>query len=219
MSRVEKIGRVADIARGGARTLAAPLHQAHLSPLSGMILAFLLATAVGAGVFAAYAILGPISSDDGATAPDWTPPTLAVGELDPPKPASADVETLSRPIFSKSRKPAAKAARPQAPVESVPTATAPNGLTVGAIFRGKKTSQAYLISADTPEGAWKKVGDTIDSWTIKAIRHQEVILESGGRSAKLPLYPSDPTQAVSLSSHRPPSPAPPTPVKNHGLVD
>ncbi|WP_457797488.1 hypothetical protein [Methylocystis sp. S23] len=214
MSRFEIKPRLAEISgRAGAlaREAAAPLQAAHLSPLSGMILAFLGAMSVGSALFAAYAIFGPAGSDTDVAAQDWTPPTLAVVELDPPKPASADVETLSRPIFIKSRRPAPKSAKPAASPELGPISAAPAGVVVGAIVKNKKTSQAFIVSPEAPEGAWRKIGDTVESWTLAAIDRAEIILKNGGQTAKVTLYP-DPQMAVPEPAGLMPPPPPPPPV-------
>lgn len=183
--------RVADMLTHAAR-LAAPMKQARLSPLSAMILAFLLATTLIAGLFAISAIFGSNGLDAEVAAPDWKPPTLAIGELDPPKPASADVETLSRPIFSRSRRPSPRASKSQSEADLSPNAITPGGLTVSAIVKNKEMHQAYVVSLDTPEGAWRKVGDTVDSWTISRIDRREVILRSGEQTTSIKLYPDPP---------------------------
>ncbi|WP_424363017.1 hypothetical protein [Methylocystis parvus] len=205
MNRFEVKERLAGVAGrmgGFAQTFATPLQKAHLSPLAGIVLTLLGTTTLFAALFAAYAFIGPLGSDADVKAPDWTPPTLAVVDLDPPKPPSADVEALSRPIFTKSRRPAPKVARQQA-TETGPLTAAPSGITVGAIVKNKKATQAFIVSPETPEGAWKKVGDTVDSWTIATIDRAELILKNGQQMAKLKLWPDD--------TVGPDSPAPPQP--------
>lgn len=205
----ERIAGAASQAHDLARRLATPLQQAHLSPLAGMILAFLGLTTLGSALFAAYAILGPIDSDAGVNAPDWTPPTLAVVDLDPPKPPSADVETLSRPIFTKTRRPSPKTTKPAAEADMGPVSAAPSGITVGAIVKDKKKGQAFIVSLDTPDGAWKKVGDTVDSWTLATIEGVEIVLKSGQRTAKLKLYPEEQAEPGPNGPFPPPPPPPP----------
>lgn len=183
--------RVADMVGQTAR-LATLLKQARLSPLSAMILAFLLATTLMAGLFALSAIFGSNGLDSEVVGPDWKPPTLAIGELDPPKPASADVEALSRPIFSRSRRPSPKSAKLQVDSDISPNAIASGGLAVSAIVENKEMHQAYVVSSDAPEGAWRKVGDTVDSWTISMIDRHEVILKSGQQTTSIKLYPDPP---------------------------
>lgn len=175
----------------GAIEYAAPLRQAQLSPLSLMLLGALSATTLAAALFATYALLGPVGSDAVGATPAWTPQTLAAVELDPPKPPGADVESLSRPIFSKSRRPSTRAPKRPAP-DSTEIAITPNRLTVSAIVTRKIARQAFVVSADTPEGAWRKVGDTIDSWTVTSIEPGRVILKNGGRTARIQLYADPP---------------------------
>lgn len=170
------------------RALFARLKHLRLSPLSAIGLAVQSAMALGASLFALSAFLWPAGWDSDATAPEWTPPTLAVVELEPPKPASADVEALSRPIFAKDRKPSAKgAARANLEISG-----APGGLSVTAIVKGGKKASAFLTSSGTPEGAWRKVGEAFDSWTVTAITATEVVLQSGDQSTKAQLYAAPP---------------------------
>lgn len=160
--------------------------QMQLSPLSAIALVFLSAIFSGTAIFALYAIVGPLNPDSGAGAPDWTPPALTVVELSAPKLASADVESLSRPIFSKNRKPLRKT--DSASAWAATPSNAPTDLIVTAIVRHKKAAQAFLFSAGSPQGAWRKVGDAVDAWTVASITSAEVILQSGAQSAKVKLY-------------------------------
>lgn len=171
---------------------AAPLAQARLSPLMSVILAFLLATTASAVLFAIYAILGPEGGEREVKTPEWTPPTQAVVNLDPPKTAADDVQSLTRPIFSKSRRPSSRSAPARAEPDAAPAAGNADGLTVYAIVKNGNTSQAFVTSLDAPEGAWKKIGDTIDAWTISSIDAAELTLKNGDRSATLRLYPANP---------------------------
>ncbi len=213
---------IADIRK---RLLLSPLGaQARLSPLMTIILAALGFMTLLVTLFALYALLGPTGAETEGAGPDWKSPTLAIVELEPPKPDSADVQTLTRPIFSKSRKPFPKsAARPAS--EAVVASTAPSGVTVAAIVRKGKIAQAFVLSPDAPEGAWRKIGDTVDSWTIKAIAADELTLRNGGAAATLKLYsdaavdepPDAPNpsplgpQGQTQSFPPPPPPAPPPP--------
>ncbi len=186
------------------------LRDAQLSPLSAIVLASLAATAVGAGLFAAFAILGPVGSDVGASAPDWTPPSLAVVELGPPKQAADDVEILSRPIFSKSRKPSPKPAKAAGPI-SAPDAAAPAGLSVNAIIKEKQMAQAFMVSPALPEGEWKRVGEMIDAWTVSRIERDGVVLSNGSQTTKVKIYADEPAPSVDGPIAASPIPAPPIP--------
>lgn len=166
--------------------------QARLSPLMAFILAAIAGAALLAALFALNAVMGPMGAAFESGAPEWKAPTLAIVELNPPKPASADAQALTRPIFSKTRKPSPKAANARA-AEPV-TSGAPMGVCVAAIVKkGKAAAQAFVISAETPEGAWKKVGDAVDSWTISDISGDALKLRSGDGAATVPLYAEAPS--------------------------
>ncbi len=186
-----------------ARSRLSGLKQMQLSPLSAIVVAVLAATTFATALFALYAIFGPMDSDSEAKAPDWTPPTLAAIELDPPKPPSADVESLTRPIFSKNRKATPKTAA--TPTDMTAVSDAPSGLSVTAIVRHKTTARAFLISTDTPTGAWRQVGDLVDSWTVTSITPSEVVLQSGGQFSKVKLYTDPPPSAGGAPATAPPS--------------
>jgi hypothetical protein len=148
--------------------------------------------AVSAGGFAANALLGPRNLPADAASQDWKPPKLAIVELPPPKSASADAQTLTRPIFSKNRRPSHKAPAAPAAPPLVPTAAAPGDLTLAAIVKHGGVSSAFIISGSAPDGEWKKVGDTVDAWTVAAISDADLTLKSGDQAVKLRLFPGPP---------------------------
>jgi threonine dehydrogenase-like Zn-dependent dehydrogenase len=178
------------------RPLSVPgFASARLSPLMAGTLGLLVLVALAAAGFATYALVGPQSEAAQSAARDWKPPTLAIVELEPPKPASADVQTLTRPIFSKNRKPSTKAPTPAPAAAAAIEATvaAPTGLTLAAIVKHGGVSSAFIISAGAPDGVWKKVGETVESWTVAAITDLELTLKNGEQAVKLRLF-ADPPQ-------------------------
>ena len=172
-----------------AQSRLSGVKQMQLSPLQAIVLVFLSAIASGTAASALYAIVGHLRADSGVSVPGWTPPTLDVIELRPAKPASTDVQSLSRPIFSKNRRALPKS--DAAPIEAA-TLSEPTDLIVAAIVRHEKTAQAFLVSASSPQGAWRKVGEAIDAWTVASIASAEVILQSGGQFTKVKLYKHPP---------------------------
>lgn len=197
--------RVAGVVQN-ARSRLSGLKQLQLSPLSAMVLAVFSAMTLATALFAIRAIQGPLDFDSGVKVPDWTPPTLAAAELDPPKPDTAYAQSLSRPIFFKNRRPQPKTA---APAQAAALSEEPSGLTVTAIVRHKKKMQAFVISADTPTGEWRQVGDVVDSWTVSAITPAEVVLQSGDRRSEVKLlYSEAPPTAATAAATTAPAPAP-----------
>jgi hypothetical protein len=158
-----------------------------ISPLWTLWLITLSIVTLGMGIFALRSILGRAGGEQAIAALEWKPPSLAIVSLDPPKPANADLESVSRPIFSKSRKPALKTTYADSPANA---ATDTGALSVTAIVLNKKILQAFIISSDAPEGAWRKIGDTVDTWSIAAIAPKEVVIQNGGQKKVLPLYSS-----------------------------
>lgn len=208
MIKASRKFRVAGLAQH-ARSRLSALKQMQLSPLSAIVLAILSAMTLATALFAVRAIQAPLELDSAAKAPDWTPPTLAAVELDPPKPDSAYAQSLTRPIFVKSRRPQPKTA---APAETAALSEGPSGLTVAAIVRHKTKLQAFVTSADAPTGAWRQVGDVVDSWTVVSITPAEIVLQSGDqRGAVKLLYGETPPTAEAPAP--PPMAAPGVPPK------
>ena len=158
-----------------------------MSPLWAVWLIALSIVTMGMGIFALRSLLGRAGDEEAVAALDWKPPSLAIVSLDPPKPANGDIESISRPIFSKTRKPTLKTAYAVSPAN---TTTDTGALSVTAIVLNKKIMQAFIISSDAPEGAWRKIGDSVDSWSITEIAAKEVIIQNGGQKRVLPLYAS-----------------------------
>ncbi len=175
-----------------------------ISPLWAVGLMTLSILTLAMGVFAFKSFLGNGGQEDEIAAQEWKPPSLAIVSLDPPKPANVDIESISRPIFSKSRKPSPKAANAVSPSNGT---TESGGISVTAIVLNKKILQAYIISSDAPEGAWRKIGDTVDSWNIASIAPKEVVIQNGGQRRTLPLYANvtdQPVNSTGLTPIQPP---------------
>lgn len=171
-------------------SLAARLAARRLSPLMSMSLAGLGALVAAAAIFDVSVMLGA-----GAPVPphlDWRPPAF-VAPPPPQKPASADVQTLSRPIFSKSRRPSAAAAKPaSSEAEKANPSAPPPNVIVSAIVKFGPRTQAFVVSSTTPDGKWLAVGETVDGWSVDAIRSSEMVLKNGERTLTTPLYPEAP---------------------------
>ncbi len=191
---------------------------ARLSPLMTGALALLLALLAAAAGFAAYAVFAPDNAPQAAAMAEWKAPLPAVVALGEPKPASADVQTLSRPIFDKNRRPAKKGAA--AVTAPTTVAESPVGVLVTAIVKHDGKSHAYIVSGAT--GDWKDIGDKVDSWSVDAITADEVTLNNGAASARLRLYGAEPRADAPPAPAYPAAPpqiqlAPPNPIPNPGL--
>lgn len=167
------------------------LHLKHLrlSPLATITLAVLSIITLLSLLIALHSMFGDSQADDHSTLVEWKPPTLDILALDAPKPASGDIEALSRPVFTKTRKPAPKT--PVSPTNTNAPVVA-DSLSITAIVQNKKSAQAFVVSAESPEGAWRKIGEKVNIWTITAIKSDEVVLKSGNQTAKVKLYADPP---------------------------
>jgi hypothetical protein len=193
-----------------AKTLVATLR---LSPLMAIALALPALMVVVGLLYAVFAVFGP----QGASAPDtpeWHPPAFVAQEAISHPAAANDVQTLTRPIFSKTRRPAPAASGAAAPKQQAAEAVI-TGLQVAGIAKAAHAKRAFILSPSTPNGDWFAAGETIDAWTITTIGDTELTLKSGSKSATLQLYSND---DKSVNDDKPvdappPPPPPPGPVK------
>lgn len=176
------------------RLLAALAASTRISPLMMMILFCEAALGIAAAAFAVSAFFAEGAPPMGPSF-EWKAPTLA---LVPPKVGRSNkvyLQTLSRPIFSKTRRPPNAASanlRAPEPVALPP----PSGVSLKGIVRYRSMAQAFLTSANSPQGEWKTIGDKLGSWTVDRIEHDHLALKNGTRSLKYSLYPELDPDAV-----------------------
>lgn len=159
-----------------------------LSPLAALLLCGLDLLALLAILFVAHAAVAPVVT---AAAPksEWRLPKFVAPDPHRAKLASSDVQTLARPIFSKSRRPLAE--RPNARLSKAPPSPPPAAPTVGlqAIVGSRSNGRAFLISRPFPEGKWYRVGEQIEGWTIADMQSSELTLTNNAHTVRLRLYP------------------------------
>ncbi len=156
-----------------------------LSPLMLALLALLANTTMLSALFLLRVLIG-WGDPEPAPIADWRPPAVSLKQ--PPTSAAfaADTQTLTRPVFAKSRRPSAQ------PVASAVAASGSGpqpALGVEAIVFSKDGPRAFLASQGGGGGDWYVVGQLADGWTVSEIRPSELVLKSGERSAILSLYP------------------------------
>jgi hypothetical protein len=157
-----------------------------LSPLMTMGLAGLAALNVVCALFALHAMFA--SMEGAKSASGWQPPGLGSNEVVLTAPAQEDTQTLSRPIFSKSRRPAPKSA--SAPRTNVGASSLSNW-SLAAIVRHRDAAFALIITESVPEGKWVQTGESYEGWTIADMDDGELTLQNGQQTAKLKLYNKD----------------------------
>ncbi len=175
--------------------LAAQLRANRLSPLTAGTLGALALLAAGAGVFAAAAVATtPFASRDADARQSfgWRPPVLAALAPIPAPSPNADAQTLSRPPFSRTRRPELHRA-----VEAATRAkddAKPPALALGAVVRYGAKRRAFVTDAQGANGEWYRVGEKVAGWTVAEIRQDLLMLQNAGRSAQLQLYPDPPPE-------------------------
>lgn len=96
-------------------------------------------------------------------------------------------ETLARPVFSPSRRPASAPAEP-APA-SVPIETSqPLELTLAGVMISDAGRQALLVSPAAPSGEWVEVGSEVGGWRLVSVEAGSVEVTSPAGSRTIQLY-------------------------------
>lgn len=103
-------------------------------------------------------------------------------------------ETVSRPLFWVSRRPAPPQAAPAPVVASPVVATKPAVEPPAVAFRlagivedGGKVRRALISWPQQPEGRWVEVGTLIEGWRLAGIDRHAVKIEAAGRTRELKL--------------------------------
>ena len=110
------------------------------------------------------------------------------------KPIEAYDEILAHPVFFKSREPFIPPPDPSPePADTHETAVlADPNLAVGGVVIKDGLTKAFLFSRDeSVAGTWVSQGETVQGWQVKSITKSGVVLEQGGRSIDLQLYPDN----------------------------
>jgi len=105
---------------------------------------------------------------------------------------------MSAAVFSPTRqlkakpKPVVKApvkqpvtTKPSVPVQLQP---APVGLQLEGVVMSSSQQMALVREVDTEERKWIRLGEKFKGWTLIEISALEILVESGNRRSKLPLY-------------------------------
>ncbi len=116
-------------------------------------------------------------------------PTATAARTEPaPIPAIAQLsETVARPLFSQTRRPAGSAAATTAK----PAATSTLGeLELLGTMVTKTTSTALLHIKEPPSNVWAAVGTVTAGWKIVSIDQDGVVLEADGQRKELEFFPN-----------------------------
>lgn len=124
-----------------------------------------------------------------------TPQAAVEIEDETEKASSARVQTLTRPLFSPTRRPFQKPtmARVQViknavtlPPVSQPPPERPQLLLLGV--SSTPEAKLALVQLGTSNEQWVKIGDEIDRWTVASISTDQISLELQGSSQEFDLF-------------------------------
>jgi type II secretory pathway component PulC len=137
-------------------------------------------------------LLWPAGTDAGAGEQERPSPALA----NPVAAQSLDKlsSTLSRPLFSPSRKPPAPPPPPPPPVVQATPPPAPppppNLVLFGVVMDGEDARAVVRTGADK-KMLRARIGDEIDGWKVSQIEGRKVVLSQDGRLATFTLFTDD----------------------------
>jgi len=161
------------------------LTPVRIAPLQVGLLGVLSLSTVSAAYFALSSIFSPISHEVIAKA-EWHAPSVLEAARTAVAPSAHDEQTLTRPIFSKTRRPQSVESQAvvtkDAPIHAAPL---PAGISVKAVAIAGNARSAFLIWDAFPEGKWMREGEAIQGWTVSSVRKLDLILQSGEQSSRL----------------------------------
>lgn len=105
----------------------------------------------------------------------WLTPKPAVDVASSVAPAKRYEDILRRPLFARSRQAASALPMPVALQLPPPRDRA---ITLKGVYIDGKTAKAFLISQQSPLGAWVRAGQDIGDWKIVAIGPNQVELKA-----------------------------------------
>ncbi len=117
--------------------------------------------------------------------PEWLGTPSSSGGASARPPASFE-NIVRRPLFSRSRQGISQVSVP-APVAPPPPPTLDQGITLRGVFMSGPLAKAFLLSSQSPLGAWVQAGEEVAGWRVVAVKRDQVLLEGQGQRLIVPL--------------------------------
>ena len=181
-----------------------------MSRLGRRRMALVLALVVAGCATALYAELQARAEGAQAAAPPPVEPAaLALPSIEEPAvavpPLAAYAAVVERPLFSPTRRPPVVAA----PDEAAPPARRDELTLRGVMLAPHKRVALIEIEGADEEARWLAEGETLQGWTIAAVRERHVVLSEHGETRELALDWEPSAEVASRSEPRTPAVAPP----------
>ncbi len=173
--------------------------SARLSPLHLMALCAMSLLTLASGVFALRSAMAPVTLPIEAKQQWRTPVALSDAARGARAPPALDTQTLSRPLFSKSRRPS-EAQKRKVEAHAAGPSTIPAGMTLRAIINFGQDTQVFLVTNATSDGVWLKVGEQIEGWTLTEVSPTEVTMRNGDKTARLEFEYEDQSPTPGLAA-------------------
>jgi len=109
------------------------------------------------------------------------------GEAPSMPPLAAFAETLERPLFSESRRPAESETLAEAPDDSDAARPAAGGFLLSAVVITDESRVALLRGPESRALARLREGETLDGWSVAEIRADSVLLRHADETQRVPL--------------------------------
>jgi hypothetical protein len=170
-SAIDSVALMLGVDRGRLRAEFASMRASSRMVLCGLLI-FITCTAA-----ATFAILVSIATS--ASLPVDVGQQNG-GDVATSVPRSYDV-IVARPLFSRSRQPAA------APTETMRTAVVDRQINLRGVFINGTVAKAYMLSPQTPLGAWRKRGEEFEGWRVENVAPDRVTLTSQAERMVVPL--------------------------------
>jgi hypothetical protein len=114
------------------------------------------------------------------TLPEWLgTPSSASGSAAARPPAGFE-NIVRRPLFSRSRQGMSQASVPM-PVSPPPPSTLDQDVSLRGVFMSGPMAKAFLLSSQSPLGAWVQAGEEVAGWRVVAVQRDQVLLEGQGQ--------------------------------------
>ena len=170
-SGIDSVALMLGVDKGRLRTELAAMRAGSRIVLLGLLIFIAL---VAAGTFA---ILVGIASSASVTS-DVTEQV----EIEPAAGAQRNYDAIvARPLFSRSRQPVA------APSETMRAAVVDRQISLRGVFLNGAVAKAFMLSPQTPLGAWRKRGEEFDGWRVEDVARDRVMLTSQAERMIVPL--------------------------------
>lgn len=120
------------------------------------------------------------------TLPEWWGTSLSPSSSATARPAAGFENIVRRPLFARSRQGVSQVSAPM-PVPPPASSALDPDVTLRGVFMNGTLAKAFLLSSQSPLGAWVQAGEEVAGWRVVAVERGQVVLEGQGQRLVVPL--------------------------------